>query len=67
MKQLLPESLPAPFARYAHGVFVPPNHGFVFSTGQLGIGKDGVIPDSVHAVRDHAIFPDPQLPCGKHK
>ncbi len=47
MKQLLPESLPAPFARYAHGVFVPPNHGFVFSSGQLGIGKDGVIPDSV--------------------
>jgi 2-iminobutanoate/2-iminopropanoate deaminase len=49
MRRLTPDSIHPPFARYAHGVEVPPEHRLVFCSGQLGIGKDGFIPEGVEA------------------
>ena len=49
MRRLTPDSIHPPFARYAHGVEVPAGSRLVFCSGQLGIGKDGAVPDGVEA------------------
>ena len=49
MRRLTPDSLHPPFANYAHGVEVPAGWRLVFCSGQLGIGKDGIVPESVEA------------------
>ena len=49
MRRLNPDSIHPPFANYAHGVEVDPGARIVFCSGQLGIGRDGVIPDDVEA------------------
>jgi 2-iminobutanoate/2-iminopropanoate deaminase len=49
MRRLTPDSIHPPFARYAHGVEIPAGNRLVFCSGQLGIGKDGVVPDGVEA------------------
>jgi enamine deaminase RidA (YjgF/YER057c/UK114 family) len=49
MRRLTPDSLHAPFANYAHGVEVPAGFRLVFCSGQLGIGRDGIVPESVEA------------------
>ncbi|MEQ1900164.1 MAG: RidA family protein [Devosia sp.] len=41
---LAPASIHPPFAPYSHGVEIPAGQKLVFCSGQLGIGKDGVIP-----------------------
>lgn len=46
MKELTPATIRRPFARYAHGVEVPPGARFVLTSGQLGIGLDEVVPES---------------------
>ncbi|MDB5542308.1 MAG: enamine deaminase RidA [Devosia sp.] len=43
-KPLLPDSIHPPFAPYSPGVEVASRSRFVFVSGQLGIGKDGLIP-----------------------
>ena len=45
MKYHTPGSIRAPFARYSHGVEIPPNHRLVFCSGQLGISPDDEIPE----------------------
>lgn len=52
MKSLEPESIAPPFARYAHGVSVPAGYRLIFTSGQLGLGADGTIPDDVGAQAD---------------
>jgi enamine deaminase RidA (YjgF/YER057c/UK114 family) len=47
MRRLNPEAIHPPFARYAHGVEVGPQARLVLCSGQLGIGKDGVVPDAL--------------------
>lgn len=49
MKMLAPPSIRPPFARYAHGVEVPPAARFVVTSGQLGIAADDSIPDGAEA------------------
>jgi 2-iminobutanoate/2-iminopropanoate deaminase len=49
MRRLTPDSIHPPFARYAHGVEVPAGARFVFCAGQLGIDKDGAVPEGVEA------------------
>lgn len=49
MRRLTPDSIHPPFARYAHGVEIPGGNRLVFCSGQLGIGKDGIIPEGVEA------------------
>ncbi|MBD0864965.1 MAG: RidA family protein [Rhodobacteraceae bacterium] len=44
MRHLIPDAIPAPFARYAHGVFVPAPQRFVLTSGQLGLATDGTVP-----------------------
>jgi len=46
MRELQPESIAKPFARYAHGVEVPAGARLVFTSGQLGLTADGRIPSS---------------------
>ncbi|MGR3515421.1 MAG: RidA family protein [Paracoccaceae bacterium] len=53
MKSLIPTSLAAPFARYAHGVsFDPMSRRIIMTSGQLGMAKDGSIPEDVEAQAD---------------
>jgi enamine deaminase RidA (YjgF/YER057c/UK114 family) len=49
MRRLNPSSIHPPFANYAHGVEVPSGARIVFCSGQLGIGRDGAVPESVEA------------------
>ena len=52
MRELNPQSIAPPLARYAHGVLVPAGLQLVFTSGQLGLAKDGSIPDDVGAQAD---------------
>jgi 2-iminobutanoate/2-iminopropanoate deaminase len=47
MRSLNPPNIPAPLARYSHGVEVPAGARLVFCSGQVGIGADGAIPEDV--------------------
>jgi 2-iminobutanoate/2-iminopropanoate deaminase len=49
MRSLIPPDIPAPLARYSHGVEVPAGARLVFCSGQLGIGADGGVPEDVGA------------------
>ncbi|MEL7344044.1 MAG: RidA family protein [Pseudomonadota bacterium] len=49
MKELNPPSIAPPFARYAHGVEVPPGHRLILTSGQLGLASDGSIPKETAA------------------
>jgi enamine deaminase RidA (YjgF/YER057c/UK114 family) len=49
MKQLAPPSVPAPLARYAHGVAVPAGARLVVTSGQLGVAADGTVPEGAEA------------------
>jgi enamine deaminase RidA (YjgF/YER057c/UK114 family) len=44
MRALDPPTIRPPFARYAHGVEVPAGARLVVTSGQLGIGADGIVP-----------------------
>jgi enamine deaminase RidA (YjgF/YER057c/UK114 family) len=52
MRQITPPDIAPPFARYAHGVEVPPGRRLVFTSGQLGLAGDGTIPDDAGAQAD---------------
>jgi enamine deaminase RidA (YjgF/YER057c/UK114 family) len=49
MRRLNPDAIHPPFANYAHGIEVEPGARIVFCSGQLGIGRDGAIPEDVEA------------------
>ena len=49
MRRLNPDAIHPPFANYAHGIEVDPGARMVFCSGQLGIGRDAVIPEDVEA------------------
>jgi 2-iminobutanoate/2-iminopropanoate deaminase len=49
MRPLNPTSIHPPFAHYSHGVEIGPGSRVVFCSGQLGIGRDGSVPDGVEA------------------
>lgn len=48
MKALNPASIAPPFARYSHGVELPPGARIVRCSGQLGIA-DGAVPEGSEA------------------
>jgi enamine deaminase RidA (YjgF/YER057c/UK114 family) len=52
MRALAPPTIRPPFARYAHGVEVPPGARLVVTSGQLGIGADGLVPEGAEAQAD---------------
>jgi len=49
MKHHTPNSIRAPFARYSHGVEVPPGYRLIFCSGQLSITVDDDIPETAEA------------------
>ena len=46
---LLPPDIRAPFGNYAHGMLLHSPERVVFTSGQLGISKDGAIPPDITA------------------
>lgn len=44
LRPLAPSSVRAPFARYSHGIEVPPGARLVFCSGQLGMSPNDDIP-----------------------
>ena len=49
MRRLTPDSLHPPFANYAHGVEVPAGYRLIYCSGQLGIEREGSVPEGVEA------------------
>ncbi len=49
MRALAPATLPAPFARYSHGIEAPSGGRIVVTSGQLALAADGTIPDGAEA------------------
>ena len=49
MRRLNPNAIHPPFAAYAHGVEIPAGARVVFCSGQLGIGRDGIVPEDVES------------------
>lgn len=49
MRMLAPDTIAAPFARYAHGVEVPAGHRLVATSGQLAVAVDGSVPVGAQA------------------
>ena len=47
MRSLTPVTIAAPLARYAHGTLLPAGARIVRTSGQLGLGADGAVPQSV--------------------
>lgn len=52
IRHLLPKSIRPPFARYSHGVELPPGKRLVLCSGQVGIGVDESIPEDAGAQAD---------------
>ena len=52
MRSLNPSTIRPPFARYAHGVDVPPGARLVVTSGQLGIATDESVPKGARAQAD---------------
>ena len=48
MKELTPDGVRPPFARYAHGVEIPAGMRIVRTSGQLGVRLDDTIPESAY-------------------
>ncbi len=44
---LNPARIRAPFGRYSHGIAVPAGGRMVFCSGQLGVGPDESVPETV--------------------
>lgn len=49
MTPLAPVSIAPPFARYSHGVILPPGIRLLATSGQLGLAADGTVPDGARA------------------
>lgn len=52
MRMLQPTTIGAPFARYAHGVEVPAGARLVVTSGQLGVGPDGMAAEDARGQAD---------------
>lgn len=48
-KALTPDTLPAPFARYSHGVEVTSSARWIWCSGQLGMDDNKLIPEDALA------------------
>lgn len=48
-KFLTPKSIRPPFAKYSHGVEVPPGKRLIICSGQLGVGPDDSVPEDAGA------------------
>ncbi len=46
---LHPTSIRKPMSTYSHGIVVPAGSRMVFTSGQLGVGPDDVVPEDIEA------------------
>ncbi|MEM8868442.1 MAG: RidA family protein [Verrucomicrobiota bacterium] len=44
-KSLTPDSIMPAFAKYSHGMELPPGMRLIFCSGQLGIDREGAVPE----------------------
>lgn len=49
MRQLTPASVHPPVAPYSHALEVPPGTRLIFCAGQVGMMRDGTVPDGIEA------------------
>ena len=47
MKHITPRGIRVPFARYSHGVEIPPDHRILICSGQLGIDALDRVPPTI--------------------
>ena len=52
MRALSPSSIHAPLARYSHGISIPAAHRLEIVAGQVGIGRDELVPSGSEAQAD---------------
>jgi enamine deaminase RidA (YjgF/YER057c/UK114 family) len=52
LKPHTPPALHPPFAKYSHGVEVPPGHRILFASGQLGITREKHVPEDAAGQAD---------------
>jgi enamine deaminase RidA (YjgF/YER057c/UK114 family) len=52
MIPLAPATIAPPFARYSHGVILPPGMRLLATSGQLGLAADGTVPRGAQAQAD---------------
>lgn len=52
MTPLAPASIAPPFARYSHGVILPPGVWLLATSGQLGLSRNGTVPEGAQAQAD---------------
>lgn len=55
MRMLQPSAIRPPFARYAHGVEVPPGARLVVTSGQLGLRPDETLPEGARAQAEQCL------------
>lgn len=48
-RSVSPSGIRPPFARYSHGIVAPPGARLLFTSGQLGVGMDDIVPESIEA------------------
>jgi 2-iminobutanoate/2-iminopropanoate deaminase len=48
-RSINPPSIRKPFARYSHGLLVPPGATMLYASGQLGVAADDHVPADVEA------------------
>ena len=48
LDRLAPAGIHPPFARYVHGIAVPPGARLVFCSGQLGVDPEGAVPPDAY-------------------
>lgn len=49
MPPISPSAIAPPFARYSHGFAAPAGGRLIVTSGQLGLGADGVVPSGAQA------------------
>ena len=45
LRPLAPNTIRPPFARYSHGIEVPPGYRLIYCSGQLGVAPDERVPE----------------------
>ncbi len=53
-KALNPDGIRVPFGRYSHGIAVPPGARLCVCSGQLGVGADDTVADTVEGQTEQA-------------
>jgi 2-iminobutanoate/2-iminopropanoate deaminase len=53
-KRVMPTTIAPPASNYSHGIEVPPDARWLYVSGQVGVGPDGVMAEGIEAQADQA-------------